>query len=399
MLSPVGLPPQLPAPPDPELAPAMDRAISVPGSVGAAARWEVGSVLTATVRFQKDELLLKVGDHFFSSRPIPGVSEYSRLSLLVARDMSGELSLVPLLPLAGRAMARIGGAPAASGRITGDAETGEVMPPVVPLPSTAARAPAVRATGSPVRNLSARLHLPTSLAGWLLGSVASAGTSAAASAAPMGLTSPAGASVPSWMQALSSTLSQSGLFFESQLRDRRPVPLADLKRRLLEIIEARQAGANSAEAWAALDDLVGLQSAATAAHHSGGTCYSFLMPMPDGLGGWWITLQRDATNGRLDYSGGDGRKEGEGAWRTRLVGISLPFGDIDIRIEQMGVSGIGVTVLTDTADERSRWEESRAELARRLQDAGMSLSRWAVIDPQVDALPPSSPGQLHSVRV
>lgn len=77
----------------------------------------------------------------------------------------------------------------------------------------------------------------------------------------------------------------------------------------------------------------------------------------------------------------------------------MPFGDIDIRIEQMGVSGIGVTVLTDTADERSRWEESRAELARRLQDAGMSLSRWAVIDPQVDTLPPSSPGQLHSVRV
>ncbi len=378
----------------------MDRAISVPGSVGAAARWEVGSVLTATVRFQKDELLLKVGDHFFSSRPIPGVSEYSRLSLLVARDMSGELSLVPLLPLAGRAMARIGGVLAASGRITGEAEATEIMPLLVPLPSAAARAPAVRATGgSPVRNLSARLHLPSSLAGWLLGSMASAGTSAAASAAPAGLTSPAGASVASWMQALSSTLSQSGLFFESQLRDRRPVPLADLKRRLLEIIEARQNGANSAEAWAALDDLVGLQSAATAAHHSGGNCYSFLMPMPDGLGGWWITLQRDATNGRLDYSGGDGRKEGEGPWRTRLVGISLPFGDIDIRIEQMGVSRIGVTVLTDTADERGRWEESRAELARRLQDAGMTLSRWAVIDPQVDALPPSSPGQLHSVRV
>lgn len=394
------MPPQLPSPPDPELAPAMDRAISVPGSVGAAARWEVGSVLTATVRFQKDELLLKVGDHFFSSRPIPGVSEYSRLSLLVARDMSGELSLVPLLPLAGRAMARIGGVLAASGRITGEAEATEIMPLLVPLPSAAARAPAVRATGgSPVRNLSARLHLPSSLAGWLLGSMASAGTSAAASAAPAGLTSPAGASVASWMQALSSTLSQSGLFFESQLRDRRPVPLADLKRRLLEIIEARQNGANSAEAWAALDDLVGLQSAATAAHHSGGNCYSFLMPMPDGLGGWWITLQRDATNGRLDYSGGDGRKEGEGPWRTRLVGISLPFGDIDIRIEQMGVSRIGVTVLTDTADERGRWEESRAELARRLQDAGMTLSRWAVIDPQVDALPPSSPGQLHSVRV
>ncbi|MFM8480459.1 MAG: hypothetical protein ACKOCF_04590 [Gammaproteobacteria bacterium] len=399
MLSPVGLPPQLPAPPDPELAPAMDRAISVPGVVGAAARWEVGSVLTATVRFQKDELLLKIGDHFFSSRPIPGVSEYSRLSLQVARDLSGQLSLVPLLPLAGKAMARIGGAPTASGRITGDADTAEILPPVASLPSTSARAPTVRAVGSPVRNLSARLHLPSSLAGWLLGSMASSGAAGATSAAAAGEVSPAGGSVSSWIQALASTLSQSGLFFESQLRDRRTVPLADLKRRLLEIIEARQAGANSAEAWAALDDLVGLQSAATAAHHSGGTCYSFLMPMPDGLGGWWITMQRDAANGRMDYSGGDGRQEGEGPWRTRLVGISLPFGDIDIRIEQMGVFGIGVTVLTDTADERSRWEESRAELARRLQEAGLSLSRWAVIDPQVDALPPSSPGQLHSVRV
>ncbi|MFM8845812.1 MAG: hypothetical protein ACKOGN_07925 [Gammaproteobacteria bacterium] len=399
MLSPVGLPPQLPAPPDPELAPAMDRAISIPGVVGAAARWEVGSVLTATVRFQKDELLLKIGDHFFSSRPIPGVSEYSRLSLQVARDLSGQLSLVPLLPLAGKAMARIGGAPTASGRITGDADTAEILPPVASLPSTSARAPTVRAVGSPVRNLSARLHLPSSLAGWLLGSMASSGAAGATSAAAAGEVSLAGASVSSWMQALASTLSQSGLFFESQLRDRRTVPLADLKRRLLEIIEARQAGANSAEAWAALDDLVGLQSAATAAHRSGGTCYSFLMPMPDGLGGWWITMQRDAANGRMDYSGGDGRQEGEGPWRTRLVGISLPFGDIDIRIEQMGVFGIGVTVLTDTADERSRWEESRAELARRLQEAGLSLSRWAVIDPQVDALPPSSPGQLHSVRV
>jgi len=398
MLSPVGLPPQLPAPPDPELAPAMDRAISVPAVVGAAARWEVGSVLTATVRFQKDELLLKIGDHFFSSRPIPGVSEYSRLSLQVARDLSGQLSLVPLLPLAGKAMARIGGAPTASGRITGDADTAEILPPVASLPSTSARAPTVRAVGSPVRNLSARLHLPSSLAGWLLGSMASSGAAGATSAAAAGEVSPAGGSVSSWIQALASTLSQSGLFFESQLRDRRTVPLADLKRRLLEIIEARQAGANSAEVWAALDDLVGLQSAATAAHHSGGTCYSFLMPMPDGLGGWWITMQRDAANGRMDYSGGDGRQEGEGPWRTRLVGISLPFGDIDIRIEQMGVFGIGVTVLTDTADERSRWEESRAELARRLQEAGLSLSRWAVIDPQVDALPPSSPGQLHSVR-
>ena len=108
MLSPVGLPPQLPQPPDPELVPAMDRAISVPAPIGDAARWQVGTLLTATVRYQNDELLFKVGDHFFTSRPIPGVSEYSRMSLLVARDMSGALSLVPLLPLAGKTVARVG---------------------------------------------------------------------------------------------------------------------------------------------------------------------------------------------------------------------------------------------------------------------------------------------------
>lgn len=401
MLSPVGLPPQLPTPQDPELAPAMDRAIAVPRAVGAAARWEVGSILTATVRFQDDELIFKVGDHFFSSRPIPGVSEYSRMSLLVARDMSGELSLVPMLPLAGRAMARIGGAPPASGRITGEGgDVAEVVTPTLVALPVPGRRPMTRIQGSPVRSLSARLHLPSALAGWLLGSVSGSGTSAQkATASGLSAASAANATVPSWMHALSSTLSQSGLFFESQLRDHRTVPIADLKRRLLEIIEARQGTTAGTDAWAALDDLVGLQSAATAAHHSGGTCYSFLLPSPDGLGAWWITLQRESSSSRMDYSGGDGRSEHEQAWRTRLVGISLPFGDIDIRIEQMGAAGVGVTVLTDTADQHARWEESRAELSRRLREAGLSLSRWSVIDPQLDTPPPNAPGQLHSLRV
>lgn len=399
MLSPVGLPPQLPPPPDPELVAAADRAIAVPTAVGAAARWEVGSVLSATVRYQKDEMLLKVGDHFFSSRPIPGVSEYSRLSLQVSRDLSGAMTLVPLLPLAGTAVARIGGAPSPAARVASGsaplAGTAELITETtVPLVSGAPRLMG----GSPLRNLSARLQLPSSLASWLFGPGGTSG-SAAAAANAVGAPSPAAAGLAPWMQSLAATLSQSGLFFESQLRERQPIPVADLKRRLLEIIETRREGAAVSGAWAALDDLVGLQSAATAAHRSGGTVFSFLMPAPDGMGGWWITLQQDPTGDALDYSGGDGRQSGNRPWRTRLVGVSLPFGDIDIRIEQVGRAGIGVTVLTDTADEQRRWDESRAELARRLQDAGLELSRWAVMEPQLDSPPPASPGQLQSIRV
>jgi hypothetical protein len=176
--------------------------------------------------------------------------------------------------------------------------------------------------------------------------------------------------------------------------------MADLKRRLLEIIDTRREGPASSKAWSALDDLVGLQSAATAANRSGGSVFSFVFPSPDGLGGWWITLDQSPPQKPLDYSGGDGRRDDANQpWRMRLVGISLPFGDIDIRIEQVGRAGIGITVLTDTANQQTRWDESKIELSRRLRDAGLDLSRWSVIEPQQDAAPPVDPGQLHSIRV
>jgi len=402
MLSPVGLPPPLPLPRDPELVAATERAIAVPTSIGASARWEVGSVLSASVRFQDDEMLLKVGDHFFSSRPIPGVSEYSRLSMQVARDMSGALTLVPLLPLAGTSVARIGGTPPLAARVT-DAESAplqettgviETMPPLV------ATSVAPRVAAHPVRSLSTRLHLPSSLMSWLLGPEGAPGSSATATTAALSTSTSTTAGLAGWMQSLAAALSQSGLFFETQLREHRAVPVADLKRRLLEFIESRRAGPESAGAWSALDDLVGLQSAATAASRSGGTVFSFVFPSPDGFGGWWITLHQDPSEKSLDYSEGDGRRDDrQKPWRTRLVGVSLPFGEIDIRIEQVGRSGVGVTVLTDTADQQARWEESKDELARRLRGAGLELARWSVIEPQLDVIPRVDPGQLHSVRV
>jgi len=402
MLSPVGLPPPLPLPRDPELVAATERAIAVPTSIDASARWEVGSVLSASVRFQDDEMLLKVGDHFFSSRPIPGVSEYSRLSMQVARDMSGALTLVPLLPLAGTAVARVGGTPPLAARVmdaesTPLQETTSVIESTSPLVATTV---APRVVAHPVRSLSTRLHLPSSLMSWLLGPEGAPASSTAATTATLSTSTSTAAGLAGWMQSLAAALSQSGLFFETQLRERRMVPVADLKRRLLEFIESRRAGPESAAAWSALDDLVGLQSAATAASRSGGTVFSFVFPSPDGFGGWWITLQQDPTEKSLDYSEGDGRRDDrQKPWRTRLVGVSLPFGDIDIRIEQVGRSGVGVTVLTDTADQQARWEESKDELARRLRGAGLELARWSVIEPQLDVIPRVDPGQLHCIRV
>jgi hypothetical protein len=400
MLSPVGLPPPLSLPREPELLARADRAIAVPVSVGTSARWEVGSVLSATVRFQGDEMMLKVGDQFFSSRPIPGVSEYSRLSLQVSRDMSGALTLIPLLPLAGTTVARIGGAPSPAGRVfEAEGAAVEEVPNLPEMPTSTAIAAVSRMGGSPTQALSSRLQLPSALSGWLLGTL-SAARPAIATAVPAGLAEPAPLSPSGWMHSLASTLSNSGLFFESQLRERRPISTSDLKRRLLEVIDARREGPAVDDAWAALDDLVGLQSAATAAHRSGGTVVSFVMTSPDGLGGWWITLQQDPAGDLPDYRGGDGRRDDhDRPWRTRLVGIRLPFGEIDIRIEQVGKTGIGVTVLTDTADQGARWEDSRQELSRRLQDAQLELARWAVIEPHLHSKPPTDPGRLQSIRV
>jgi hypothetical protein len=314
--------------------------------------------------------------------------------------MSGALTLIPLLPLAGTTVARIGGAPSPAGRVIEAAGPAvEEVPDLPEMPTSTAIAAVSRMGGSPTQALSSRLQLPSALSGWLLGTL-SAARPAIATAVPAGLAEPAPLSPSGWMHSLASTLSNSGLFFESQLRERRPISTSDLKRRLLEVIDARREGPAVDDAWAALDDLVGLQSAATAANRSGGTVVSFVMTSPDGLGGWWITLQQDPAGDLPDYRGGDGRREDQGRpWRTRLVGIRLPFGEIDIRIEQVGKTGIGVTVLTDTADQGARWEDSRQELSRRLQDAQLELARWAVIEPHLQLKPPTDPGRLQSIRV
>ncbi len=403
MLSPVGLPPQAPVPPDNDLVPALDRAIVLPNAGSGSGTWQAGSLLSASVRYQNDEMILKVGDRFFSSRPIPGVTENSQLSLQVSRDPSGSMMLVPMLPLAGRSMARIGGSPPVVRNMTVALAGGnEIAPADGATAMTTVRATPPSTLG--VQSLAAKLEPPRALADWLLRLSPARG--AGASTQTEGMTaaeSPAASlsrGVTGWVQALTISLTHSGLFYESKLKDKRSVPVADVKRQLLDSIYRQPAGQSIQDAWAALDELVGFQSAANVAHQAGGCCYSFVLPAPDGLGAWWVVFQQDPRRVRDDETRGDQRDDQEPPWRIRLSGIELPEGNIDIRLEQVGTAGVSVTLLTPRADRAMHWESARQELARRFREAGLELARWSVIDPPGEKAPPSAvPGQLRTVRV
>jgi hypothetical protein len=413
MLSPVGLPPQLPVPPDVDLVPALERAIRVPPATAAAAQWQAGTTLSAMVRFQNDEMWLRIGDHFFAARPVPGLMENMALSLQVARNAEGAMMLVPLLPLAGQSKPRVGGAPPVRGAMTvyGAGEVGELAESTVAQGATRSLAPGLAGA---LQALAARLEPPQALAQWAAwlrqsGARGEASSASATTTTTASMASSAGrpsigaipSSVGGWMQVVSSALAQSGLFLESRLKDKRVVPPADLKRQLLEFIARHPRGERVPQAWAALDEMVSLQGAASLAHQSGGACYSFVLPAPDGLGAWWITLQQDPR--RIDPDAQKDRSDSRdesAPWRMRLRGISLPIGEIDIRIEQVGRLGVGVTLLTDNANRVEHWESARGELAKRLEDAGLELSRWAVMRADEESeVPSSAPGRLKEIRV
>jgi hypothetical protein len=313
------------------------------------------------------------------------------------------MMLVPMLPLAGRSMARIGGSPPVVRNMTVALAGGSE---VVPTDGAAAMT-TVRATPPPalgVQSLAAKLEPPRALADWLLrlsplrGSGASTSLDGMPQAETTGLSLSRG--VTGWVQALTVSLAHSGLFYESKLKDKRSVPVTDMKRQLLDSIYRQPAGQSIQDAWAALDELVGFQSAANVAHQAGGCCYSFVLPAPDGLGAWWIVFQQDPRRVRDDEARGGQRDDQEPPWRIRLSGIELPEGNIDIRLEQVGTAGVSVTLLTPRADRATHWESARQELARRFEEAGLELARWSVLDPRGEKAPPSAvPGQLRTVRV
>jgi len=399
MLSPVGLPPQAPVPPDNDLVPALDRAIVLPTAGAGAGTWQAGSLLSASVRYQNDEMMLKVGDRFFSTRPIPGITEGSQLSLQVARDPSGSMMLVPMLPLAGKTASRIAGAPpVVRGMTVALAGSGEIAPAPESTAPIEIRAPLAQRNQT-LQTLAARLEPPHSLLGWIRQSATALSASTGVAASPETSSPPSG--VSGWLQAVTASFVQSGLFYETKLKERRPIPVNDVKRQLLDLIYRQPQSTATQEAWAALDELVGFQSAATVAHHAGGCCYSFVLPAPDGFGAWWVVFQQDPRRVRDDGGGSRDQEEGkEPPWRIRLTGISLPDGNLDIRLEQVGEVGVSVTLLTPKADRVTYWESARQELAKRFEESGLELARWSVIDPRAEKAPPAAvPGQLRAIRV
>jgi hypothetical protein len=313
------------------------------------------------------------------------------------------MMLVPMLPLAGRSMARIGGSPPVVRNMTVALAGGNEIAPA----DGASAMTTVRPSAPPtlgVQSLAAKLAPPRALADWLLRLSplvrASAATQADAAPEIGGSVASSSRGVTGWVQALTISLAHSGLFYESKLKDKRSVPVNDMKRQLLDSIYRQPAAQSIQDAWAALDELVGFQSAANVAHQAGGCCYSFVLPAPDGLGAWWVVFQQDPRRVRDDETRGGQRDDQEPPWRIRLSGIELPDGNIDIRLEQVGAAGVSVTLLTPRADRATHWETARQELARRFEEAGLELARWSVLDPRGEKAQPSSvPGQLRTVRV
>lgn len=218
--------------------------------------------------------------------------------------------LVPMLPLAGRSMARIGGSPPVVRNMTVALAGGnEIAPADGATAMTTVRSSAPPTLG--VQSLAAKLAPPRALADWLLRLSplvrASAATQADAAPEIGGSVASSSRGVTGWVQALTISLAHSGLFYESKLKDKRSVPVNDMKRQLLDSIYRQPAAQSIQDAWAALDELVGFQSAANVAHQAGGCCYSFVLPAPDGLGAWWVVFQQDPRRVRDDETrGGSG---------------------------------------------------------------------------------------------
>ena len=380
MTTPVGMGPQLPVAPDADLVPVMERSVALPPDAEASGRWRVGAVFATTVRFQEGELVFALGDKFFSMRPIPGLVENSRLALQVARDASGTLVLVPLLPLAGRALQRIGG-------VAGSSSVGSVVATQVQ-----ASVPTL-VSANPVSALASRLELPAALSQWLFKRVASGASPSVTPAYPE---SSVEEGIGGWMQSVAMALSQSGLFYESRLKAKAKVPTDDLKRQVLFESQGEELEL-SGTAWSALDDLVRMQSAATIAQQAGGTCYSFVVPTGHGGEGWWITLQRNPDREQSAQDEDDAAANG--GWQMRLTSLHLPHGDLEIRIRQTSEAGVAVTLMTRKAEVAERFEGGVPELSSRLELAGLSLSSWTIADPDEAGESAQSPvGQFAQAR-
>jgi hypothetical protein len=293
----------------------------------------------------------------------------------------------------------------------------------VPLDDFPTIAPAIVQNTVPkpeqaLRHLTTNLDVPSSIAEWVqrLGSKPEQLQAESQTGLPT--------TIDEWVNVLVQSLSQSGLFFESNLAAKLPVPNNDLKRQLMAIVSQplNKSKDNTEDVVAlenlrhdalhALDDLTKLQGAAMVAHRLGGACYSFVVPAPDQQGAWWITLSCDPPKlplvrerqGKADDDQQSSSDTQTPRWQVRLGGINLPFGDIDIRIDQYQQQSLGVTVVTPDQAQARRLNGHRPELSQSLEQAGLNLSQFEVLDRKEDRVAqaevaPPSPGQITWISV
>jgi len=67
-----------------------------------------------------------------------------------------------------------------------------------------------------------------------------------------------------------------------------------------------------------------------------------------------------------------------------LGGVNLPFGDLDIRIDQFQHQTLSVKVITPDHRQADRLNSHRPELAQSLDSAGLHLSEFEVLDRKED---------------
>lgn len=324
MMTPVGYLPSLPLLADTSLVPANEFALTVPESqLAEFATLRQGSILSAVVRFRGDEILLAVGDRFFTAKPVPGLEENDAISLLVSQRYP-ELVLVPLLP-ATRTMASR----------ESKKNRPSSSPPALEHPDT---------VGKP----DVLMHLPemTALRSWL--------TASGREQIP--------ADLPQWVSLLVRAMRSSGLYYERSLLDQQEIESDDIKRRLLDAMHT----AGNRQAADALEELISMQVAAMLASREGRSVLPFSLPICEPELPPLIVLDSGTDQG------------GRSCPRAR-VSVAVPGGGgISIEISETSPGSFRVTAIPTDLGTARRLSENSASLSERMTAAGLQLDRLVV---------------------
>jgi hypothetical protein len=347
MMTPVGSLPSLPLLADTSLVPATEFALTVPeNQLAEFATLRRGSILSAVVRFRGDEILLAVGDRFFTANPVPGLEENDAISLLVSQRYP-EFILVPLLPATRTVSLR---------------ESKRNRPssnrPALEPPDNAGKPDVL-------------MHLPemTALRSWLAAS--------GRDQIP--------ADIPQWISLLVRAMRSSGLHYERSLLDQQGIESDDIKRRLLDAMHTT----GNRQAADALEELISMQVAAMLAAREGRSLLPFSLPISEPELPPLIVLD----------SGTD--QDGRSRSRAR-VSVAVPGGGgISIEISETSPGSFRVTAIPTDLETAKQLSENSVSLSERMTAAGLQLDGLAVQVPTMleftSAEKPSLSGTLVSI--